>query len=306
MPQFLILKFKSIVFLGLFFCLLPIISYGAELYLESNQEQYYQGDTFIVNIRVDNQKQCINTVQAFLEFNTALLEVQDVNWANSLISFWLKEPEFSNETGQVIFTGGIPGGYCGDLLGSPVKTNLLASVIFKARIFPLINQPTSTKIELLKDSQVLLNDGYGTLAKLFVKPKIYTILSGLPEENINEWQNIVGNDNIPPEQLEAQVNQEQNIFSGKYFLIFSAIDKGSGIDYFELKEGKVDWQRAVSPYLLEDQRLKSIIKVRVIDNAGNEAVIEIPAQTSNRLIYGLVILLVLALILAVRFRRIVF
>lgn len=292
-----IFKPKNIVFFLFIFCLLPSVSYGAELYLESIQEQYYQGDTFIANIRIDSQRECINTVQAVLKFNPAFLEVQDINRANSLISFWLQEPEFSNQTGQILLVGGIPGGYCGDLSGSPVKTNLLASVIFRVHLFPLINEPTSIKLEFLKDSQVLLNDGYGTLAKLTAKPMIYTILSGLPEININEWQNIKDNDNIPPEQFETQVSQEQNIFNGQYFLIFSAVDKETGIDYFEVKEGKKNWQKAVSPYVLEDQRLKSIIKVRVVDKAGLTSMIEIPVKRSNLFLSIIIFALLLLTIL---------
>ena len=35
------------------------------------------------------------------------------------------------------------------------------------------------------------------------------------------------------------------------------------------------WKVGDSPYLLEDQSLKSIIKVRAIDKAGNERIVEI-------------------------------
>jgi hypothetical protein len=49
----------------------------------------------------------------------------------------------------------------------------------------------------------------------------------------------------------------------------------SGIDHFEVKEGKKDFKKAESPYLLEDQELKSKILVKAVDKAGNEKIAEI-------------------------------
>ena len=37
-----------------------------------------------------------------------------------------------------------------------------------------------------------------------------------------------------------------------------------------MKEGAKDWRIAEGPYLLEDQSLESIIKVKAVDKAGNE------------------------------------
>ena len=58
-------------------------------------------------------------------------------------------------------------------------------------------------------------------------------------------------------------------------MVFATIDKTSGVDYYEVKEGKHDFQRAESPYLLEDQSLRSKISVRAVDKAGNERIAEI-------------------------------
>ena len=86
----------------------------------------------------------------------------------------------------------------------------------------------------------------------------------------DEWLRQLEKDTIPPEAFDIEIPQDPSIFEGKYFIIFSTIDKQTGLDYYEIKEGEKDWQRGQSPYLLEDQRLESIIRVKAVDKAGNE------------------------------------
>jgi hypothetical protein len=72
------------------------------------------------------------------------------------------------------------------------------------------------------------------------------------------------------------------LFGGKYVLIFNTIDRESGISHFEVAEQKLKfcfpsekekWERAESPYLIKDQSLKSIIKVKAVDKVGNERIV---------------------------------
>jgi hypothetical protein len=67
-------------------------------------------------------------------------------------------------------------------------------------------------------------------------------------------------------------------------LVFSTQDKGSGIDYYEVKEESQfllfrllpsKWHRAESPYLLRDQSLSSRIYVKAVDRAGNKQFAEL-------------------------------
>ncbi len=97
----------------------------------------------------------------------------------------------------------------------------------------------------------------------------------------DEWKKELEKDNIPPEPFEIEIHQNPLIFEGKYFITFSTNDKQTGIDYYEIHEIPPIWtlkttkpERAGSPYLLKDQSLKSIIKVRAVDKAGNERVAE--------------------------------
>ena len=74
-----------------------------------------------------------------------------------------------------------------------------------------------------------------------------------------------------PEEFEPQFVE----IEGKKYLVFAAKDETSGVEYYEVKEGKRNFKKAVSPYLLEDQSLRSIIKVKAVDKAGNERIVEI-------------------------------
>jgi hypothetical protein len=282
MTQFLIFKqFKNIFTLLLFGVILfPNIACAAKLYLEPSEGEYYQGDTFIVKVKIDTEDECINTVEAKIEFSQDILEPIDFSRGDSILSLWVKEPNFSviscNEPGGscglVEFSGGIPGGYCGIIPGDPGESNLLGEIIFRAISSNI--SPISTQVAFQNNSQVLLNDGFGTSSKLTAKGAVFTISPEKLKPPKDEWQEEIRKDTILPEPFQIEVLKEPLMFEGKYFIIFQTLDKQTGLDYYEVKEGKKDWQKAESPYLLKDQNLEGIIKVKAVDKAGNERIAE--------------------------------
>jgi len=275
------------------FCiLLPFSVNAVILYLEPSRGQYYQGDNFIVDIRIDTEGECINTVKVDLKFPNEFLEAVDFSEGNSILSLWLKKPAINQEIGLISFVGGIPGGFCGTLPGELGKPNLLGRIIF--RVVPRDVLRGLAKISFKEESQVLLNDGFGTRARLSLKEAIFEILSEKIEVPKNEWQEELKKDTIPPEPFDIEIQRDPSIFDGKYFLIFSTTDKQTGIDYYEVKEGKRDWKRAESPYLLEDQSLKSIIKVRAVDKAGNERIAEYLPPKKPFPYWPIILILILA------------
>ncbi len=252
------------LFFFVLFSALPLIGQAAELYLEPAQGEYHQDDTFIAEVRLNTEGEYINVAKVDLTFPQDILEVKDFSKGNSILTLWVEEPSFSNQSGRVSFAGGIPAGYQG-------WDGLLGRTIFRVK-----QQGTGdkkVKIEFLVSSQVLLNDGLGTPAELKTKGAIFSILPErleIPPED--KWQEEIEKDNIPPESFKIEVSQDPSVFEGKYFLSFSTTDKQTGVDYYEIKEGERDWKKGESPYLLEDQRLRSIIKVRAVDMAGNERI----------------------------------
>ena len=280
-------KFKIIIFSVFIFLFLPLVAKGAILYFEPSKGEYHLGDTFIVDLRIDTEGECINTVKAIVSFPKDLLEAKDSSTGNSILTLWLQTPKIDQKEGLISFTGGIPGGFCGPLPGEPEKPNLLGRIIFRVReTNTKLENETEAKLEFLEGSQVLLNDGLGTPAKLTLKEAVFTILPEKAEVPKEEWQEELAKDDIPPEPFEIKISQDPSIFGGKYFIVFSTTDKQTGIDYYEVAEQRrtlrqttLNWKRAESPYLLEDQSLKSIILVKAVDKAGNERIAEyIPPQ----------------------------
>ena len=149
------------------------------------------------------------------------------------------------------------------------------------------------------DSQVLLNDGLGTLAKLKTQGAVFTILAEEMEFPKDEWQEELKKDIIPPELFEIEIHQDPNIFENKYFIIFSTTDKQTGLGHFEVKEGERDWQQEESPYLLADQSLQCTIKVKAVDKAGNERIAEYIPEVSKKAFFWWIVVVVLISVIAI-------
>lgn len=266
-------KFKIIIILiAVFALLVPFAAFGAILYFEPVSGEFYQGDTFGVNLKIDTEKDCINTVKGEIEFSKDVLEVVNFITGNSILTIWLQSPKLDQNSGKISFVGGIPGGYCGPLPGEPGELGLLLKIFFKTK------KEGTANLKFLKESQVLLNDGFGTPAKLNLKEAEFKILPEKREIPKEEWQEELKKDNIPPEPFEIEIHKDPAIFEGKYFIVFSTTDKQTGIDHYEVLETREkrqeNWKKAESPYLLEDQSLRSIIKVKAVDKAGNERIAE--------------------------------
>ena len=266
--NYLISNFK--IYLILFFVFVSSFLFfdfcqGAIIYLEPAEGEYSLNDTFIVDIRLDSQGEYINAVEGHLSFPSDILEVKDFSQGNSILTLWVNQPTFSNQVGTISFVGGVPAGYQG-------VNGLLGRVIFEA------SQSGQAKVGFGSKSQALLNDGLGTKAVLeFSEANFNVLIEGLEEIEKDEWAEEMEQDKIPPESFEIKISQDPSILEGRYFIAFSTTDKQTGIDYYEIAEldfieritNKAKWQRGSSPYLLEDQNLKSLIKVKAVDKAGN-------------------------------------
>jgi hypothetical protein len=59
------------------------------------------------------------------------------------------------------------------------------------------------------------------------------------------------------------------VFDGNYYVVFSTVDKQSGLDHYEIFESGA-WKAVSSPYKLRNQSLKGGVQIKAIDKAGNE------------------------------------
>ena len=353
--QFLIFNFLIVAVLIILF--FPLSARSAMLYLIPQSQIVYQGDSFIVEVRIDTEGEEINALELGLTFPSNLLEVVDFSKGNSILQLFAEEPKI--QQGEISFVGGIPKGFNGDgLLG---KINFLAKEIGKAEVSfkedskVLYGQGLLASLtfldgncEIIKKSEeipVITSESHpdqnkwykDTLLQLHWDPKegaeYSWILSKspldepdeisdkpLPKEGIAFWmgameydlkgegdgiyyfslrQKLLGKDwqkevsrframidVTSPEEFKPEIGKASAVFEGKYFIAFSTIDKQTGIDYYEILEAdkrgyqrgtirKAEWKKGSSPYLLEDQSLRSVIKVKAVDKAGNERIEEI-------------------------------
>ena len=257
---------SKIIISVIIFVLFPVATFAATLYLEPSRGQYQSGDIFTAEVKMDTEEECINAVEANLNYDKDILQAVDFNYGQSVITLWVKPPEINQKSGKISFSGGIPGGYCGKISGDSGAAQILGRIFFQA------SNKGEAKVDFLDSSQVLLNDGSGTPAKLTAQGSIFDISPEKSEVPKNKRQEEIGKDNIPPEPFKAEIHQEPSVFDGRYFIVFFTTDKQTGVYYYEIKEGKREWKTAQSPYLLKNQKLTSEIKIKAVDKAGNEQV----------------------------------
>jgi len=304
MKQFLNYKNKiknyiALVFLLSLSLILPLTGQAAELYLETSENSHSVNETFITDIRINvKNDKSINAIEGYIEFSNDVLKIKDFSTGNSILTF-IEKPMIDNEKGLISFRGIIPGGYSGRVSGDPGQSNLLGKMIFQA-----ISSGT-VEIIFRDSSQVLLSDGKGTPAELTTRG--VTVEVELPEEVQllkDEWQEELEKDKISPEDFRPEIVK----INGKYYLSFTAKDKDSGIDHYEILEknfweniNKLLWGRkwidAESPYLLKNQSLSDRIEIKAVDKTGNERIVKLPATYSlpwykNYFIWAILIIII--------------
>jgi len=196
-------------------------------------------------IEVDTGVEDINALEGTLVLPESV-HVREIQTGNSVILIWVEEP---HQTGNVItFAGITPGGFTGKYLVFTINGEFDEEDLERVR-FESIN--------------ALKNDGSG--ASVPVKMSLSLIA--------------FKDDIEPPEDFRPVVASNPNVFDGEYFLVFATQDKGSGIDRYEVREGRWGFFREVeSPYLLKYQRLDRDVYVKAIDNADNERVAVLAAR----------------------------
>jgi len=300
-------KFLVSISVYLFFVMFfPLKTLGVSVYVEPMISQYQIDDVFILEIKGNIQEECINAVRIELAFPTEVFEGMYFSEGGSLLKLWPKPVEIDNERGLISFVGGIPGGYCGSAYDKDV---LFGRVALKVKE---IRTVTERDIRILESSRVLLDDGEATPVE-FAKIGGKFIIS--PERRdfpLNLWDEMVKKDRSAPDQFFPEIRQDEMLFEGKQALFFSATDKEAGIDYYELSEQRrfgfipierENWRRVESPVTLNDQQLRSIIKVKAVDRAGNERIETIYPKIGPEDILPWIFLLALSLIIYLKKKK---
>jgi len=263
--------------------LFPKFIFAASVYFTSTSQNIYPGDIFIVDAHISSADQEINVADGAFSFNPQFAEITELSTGGSIFSIWAQQPTFSNTKGEVSFAGGTPEGFS-------QENGLIVRAIFRAKVEGELTLAFHDAFSLY------LNDGKGSVISPDKRPLILSI-SKRPAGSTpaDEWQTIITKDAISPEFSEAQIGRNPALYGNKYFVSFLATDEGSGVAYYEIKEGDRDFARVESPYLLKDQTLKDSVLLKVVDKAGNEGFItpSVPTPTSQPGIYILWVFLAL-------------
>jgi hypothetical protein len=121
------------------------------------------GETFTVDIRLNSEQETVNAVTTTIIYPKDLLELVSVSRGGSFLTLWPDGPTIDTTSGTITLTGGIPN-------GSYVVDGKILTITFAPK--------DSGGVEVTFDaalSQVLLNDGLGTPAKLTLNSGIYKI-----------------------------------------------------------------------------------------------------------------------------------
>lgn len=260
---------------------------AASLYIDPAFSNIYRGDEIKLAVRLDVDEateECVNAVDGVITYSENLAPV-DFSTGDSIFNIWVEQPVIDKENRTITFAGGIPNGYCGRVVGDPRLTNTIVELVFRSPGFSVGGGSVDDKaiVEFTEATTAYLNDGLGTKADLATygaQIDLDKSAGGLVQD---PWRTEVAADNVNPQEFSITLQKDTRAFSGKYFIVFNTTDKETGIDHYEVIEeplsdmGAFNWGRANapwletrSPFVLRDQTLNSVIRVKAIDKAGNE------------------------------------
>ncbi len=268
------------------FFLSPLSAAAAVLSTSASPQAIGVGN--VVQIAIDvSSEESVNAYSGKLIYPKDLVEPLLMTDGNSIVPLWIDRPK---ETALGIsFSGITPLGFAG-------KNGRVFSVIFRAKA-------AGVATFQIKDAVVLLNDYAGSPASTTVRSAVVSIESGFGDTYILEQ------DTKPPEPFSLTLDTGPD---GKNYLLFSTVDKGSGIARYEVAQKRFAkdpdlWLPAESPYLLVDQELTSDIRVRAIDSMGNHIESSLARTqiltTKERFAFCIVLVLFVLLLLLVRAHR---
>lgn len=299
-----------IISIGILLVAAPV--HAARLYMSGGSTIFPDNAISRVDVLVASSDETINVVSGTIKYPTNLLNLVDIRTGSSLVSFWVDPPKKGN--GEVSFSGVVPGGFNGE-------QGYLFSMYFSIPDKSARSDATSGAITI-PGSTVLLHDGVGTAAVVTNGLFNFSIVE-VPKEEGNDYSELTVDDSEAPEEFDPIITKDDSLMPDVYMLIFSTQDKGGGISHYEIIESPIpldfedaidndlEWQKASSPYVLQDQGLESWVYVKAIDKAGNAQIVSVsptltPASNSipvYLLLFAIIFLILLLLYLLWRTRK---
>lgn len=266
----------------------PSAASAATISLRATPTNVGVGDTVRVDVLLDSAIPT-NAFSGTMSYSKTTLEPIAVSDGNSIVNMWITHPTVPVNGSVISFAGITPGGFFG-------SDGLLFSVLFRAKA-------AGTADISLGNIEILRNDGEGGKEPTTAKP-FYLSIGAKPFGGYAEPA-----DTTPPESFTAELGNDPQLFGGRFYIIFTAVDKGSGVDHYAVAESRVprffqslfplSWRETASPAMLTDQSRDSIVYVKAVDRAGNGRLSIYPPRhllTAYEKVMLLVILVVVVLL----------
>ena len=219
-----------------------------------------KGAEFVSHISLRTESAEINALEGVVLYPRTILRLKEIRDGNSIVTFWVENPKES-ASGEIRFSGVIPGGYQGE-------RGALFSLVFEGK-------DEGNGLITFSAGRVLLNDGEGTSASFLKTNTAITVIKGKE----HEMKVAPITDNELPETFIPEIGRDSALYNGQWFVVFATQDKKSGIDHFEVRESRWPFSgsfvRAESPYILKDQSLQSFLSIKAVDRSGNERIAEV-------------------------------
>jgi hypothetical protein len=150
-------KLKYLIF-SFTFLLLFLFAQKTEAisFVFETKKDYFKEKEFVIKIKIDPKNDVIAAIDFNLIFDNKNLEFIEFNLENSIIPFWVNSPQISEN--KISFSGGIPSGFRGIFIGTPLEANELIEVKFRKK--REISREEIEKSFNLK-SEVFLNNEIG-------------------------------------------------------------------------------------------------------------------------------------------------
>lgn len=228
-----------------------------------------------IDVLLDTDSKVINGIQGSFSYDARSVSIHAIDDSNSIVSVWVERPHQTQDVGELSFSGVMPGGYEG-------KQGKLFTILISSR--NLVASGMEKSALRMASGLVFLNDGLGT-SIAYGSSSI-----ALSLHSASKGEALYSNDVTPPESFIPILTHDPLFFDNKMVVVFSAVDKDSGIARYEVAETPAGadnflWHEEESPYLLKDQNLASDIYVRAVDNAGNVRIVKAVSQTQASGVY---------------------
>lgn len=250
---------KQFFIFAILLLLSPAAVSAATISFDAMPKKVGIGDIIRVDVLLESAVPA-NAFSGTVSFKNASLEPIAVYDGSSIVNMWVTRPVADITHSLIQFAGITPGGFSGS----------------SGKLFSMLLKATAAGVATISitDAQVLRNDGVGGEEAVLVKPLSFSIESK-PSGGYTE-----ADDHTPPESFAAYLWADSQLFGGQKYLVFTAVDKISGVDHYEIVESRVPqflftlfqptWRVVASPFVLSDQQLVSTVYVKAIDRAGNE------------------------------------